>query len=129
MTKPPLLVDPWLAVGLYGSEKTGERQRSCPDVASSAMRTYTIFSTGTWTSAAIDGWAGYSSTQTTSLSWINAKVSFASQPSADTVLQIQFFLLAVSLPLMFLATVIREVVLEVAEPVTQSRADRLPGPR
>src|SRR5262249_12717291 len=33
---------------------------------------------------------------------------FASQAPADSVLQLQLFLLAISLPLMFLATVIRE---------------------
>jgi PAS domain S-box-containing protein len=39
---------------------------------------------------------------------IHGRGPFASQAPADSVLQIQLFLLAISLPLMFLATVIRE---------------------
>jgi PAS domain S-box-containing protein len=45
---------------------------------------------------------------------IHGRGPFAGQATADGVLQLQLFLLAISLPLMFLATVIREVVLEVA---------------
>jgi PAS domain S-box-containing protein len=39
---------------------------------------------------------------------INGRGPFASQVAADSVLQLQLFLLAISLPLMFLATAIRE---------------------
>jgi PAS domain S-box-containing protein len=39
---------------------------------------------------------------------VHGRGPFASQPPAESVLQLQLFLLAISLPLMFLATVIRE---------------------
>jgi PAS domain S-box-containing protein len=51
---------------------------------------------------------------------------FASQAPADNVLQLQFFLLAISLPLMFLATVIRErrqVALALAEAEQEVRRE------
>lgn len=50
------------------------------DVASGATRLYTVFSSGTWTSTVKDAWAGYASTQATSLSWLNATVTFLDQP-------------------------------------------------